>query len=87
MTKKGTCHCESVTAKAWQSRWQGVQEIVELVSGRSSEPFAPLVILTLNEVKGKNLPAQDRLREGTATEESPLRFLPTVRTQSFGSPG
>jgi len=44
-------------------------EIAELLPSRSPEPFAPLVILTLNEVKGKNLTAQDRLREGTATEE------------------
>jgi hypothetical protein len=44
-------------------------EIAELLPSRSPELFAPLVILTLNKVKGKNLTAQDRLREGTATEE------------------
>jgi len=67
ITWQGTCHC---APKAWQSH----PEIAELVPSRSSKPFAPLVILTLNEVKGKNLTAQDRLREEASEESLPVCF-------------
>ena len=46
-------------------------ETAELLPSRSPEPFAPLVILPLNEVKGKNFTAQDRLREEASNESLP----------------
>ena len=46
-------------------------ETAELLPSRSPEPFAPLVILPLNEVKGKNFTAQDRLREEASKESLP----------------